>query len=316
MRIKISNNYFSILFLTAIVTLSGCLKSSDKSSFGSITGNTTGKQFISIPKAASSPNILGVEAKNGFQPLSLFSFSYDNASPASSEITVTVAVNNSLVTDPTLVLLPTAAYNVPSLATKIEVGKFISAPLLVNLNTDLLDPTKKYAVGFTITTVTGGISVSSNLNNVVYAFTIKNKYDGIYSFRGRLDHPADRSADWLRTPFSYDPYQIHLITTGPRTVKFLNTAYNSGFHPLATPGISGFGSTEPSLEFDANDNLISVTNTFPNPSNGRGFKINTNVTGSKYVPASKKVYAAFFMTQPGFIDMPIYDTLTFVKVRP
>lgn len=316
MRIKILNNNSFILFLTAIIILSGCLKSSDKSVFGSITGNTEGKQFVSIPMAASSPNVVGVEAKNGFQPVKLFSFSYDNAEPAAAEITATVTLNNSLITDPTFVLLPTAAYNIPSLGTKIEVGKFISEPLLVNLNTDLLDPTKKYAIGFTLSTVTGGHSLSANLNNVVYAFTIKNKYDGIYTFRGRMAHPADRSADWTRTPFSYDPYFIHLVTTGPRTVKFFNTAFNAGFHPLSTPALSGFGQTEPTLEFDANDRLIAVSNTFLNPSNGRSFVINTTVTTSKYDPATKKVFAAFFMKQPGFIDMPIFDTLTFSKVRP
>jgi len=316
MRIKISNNYFALLFATATVILFGCLKSSDKSAYGSITENTTGKKFVSIPMAASSPNVLGVEAKNGFQPVSLFKFSYDFESPANEEITTTLAVNNSLVTDPTFIVLPAAAYTIPSLTTKILAGNFISESFGITLNTDLLDPTKKYAIGFTLKTVTGGAALSGNLSNVVYVFTIKNKYDGIYSFRGRMDHPADRSADWTRTPFSYDPYQIYLVTTGPRTVKFFNTAFNSGFHPLSTPGVSGFGQTEPTLEFDANDKLISVTNTFLNVTNGRSFVINSNVTTSKYDPAAKKVYAAFFMKQTGFLDMPIYDTLTFVKARP
>jgi hypothetical protein len=149
----------------------------------------------------------------------------------------------------------------------------------------------------------------------VFVFSIKNKYDGIYTFRGRMDIAADRSADWVRTPFAY-PYQIHLITTGPNTVKFYNEAFGQGYHPLMTPAVSGFGSTEPNFTFDANDNLIEAVNGWPNPSNGRAFVINSAVTGSKYVPSTKKVYLAYIMNQPGFLPMPLFDTLTYVKARP
>jgi hypothetical protein len=258
-----------------------------------------------------------VEAKAGFQDINLFQFAYDYQSPAESEMSITVQKDDALVTaaDPTLILIPAAAIQIVNLTTKIQAGKVVSDKFMVKLNTDLLDPTKKYGIGFKITDIPSGIQLSSNLNSVVFAFTIKNKYDGIYQIRCHMMHPPDRSPDWVRTPFTYG-YDIHLITTGPNSVKFFNTAFGAGFHPLQTPGASGFGQTEPSLTFDAAGKLISVSNTFSPVTNGRAFEINTAVTTSKYDAASKKVFAAFIMTQTGFQPMPIFDTLTFLKTRP
>jgi hypothetical protein len=150
-------------------------------------------------------------------------------------------------------------------------------------------------------------------------------------------HPADRDPNWVRCPYAY-PYDIHLITQGPATVNFYNTAFGTGDnHPLMTPAISGFGSTRPQLVFDAaTDKITSVTNAFPNPANGRAFTINNGDAGTgnytyldpctgtsksvtinnRYDAANKKVYVAMIMTQPGFAPMPIFDTLTYIKARP
>jgi hypothetical protein len=177
----------------------------------------------------------------------------------------------------------------------------------------LLDPTKKYGIGFKITDIPAGIQMSSNLNSVVFAFTIKNKYDGIYQARCHMLHPPDRSPDWVRTPFTYG-FDIHLITTGPNSVKMFNTAFNAGFHPLQVPGASGFGNTEANFVFDASNKLTQVFNGITGVT--RSFEINTAVTTSKYDPATKKVFAAFIMNQTGFQPIPIFDTLTFLKARP
>ena len=83
-----------------------------------------------------------------------------------------------------------------------------------------------------------------------------------------------------------------------------------------TPGVSGFGATKPAHTFDASDKLTNTVNAVPNPSNGRAFVNNPAVTDSRYDPATKTVYAAFIMTQPGFLDIPIFDTLKFVRARP
>ena len=139
----------------------------------------------------------------------------------------------------------------------------------------------------------------------------------MYTITSRMDHPADRSADWLRTPFTYG-YDIQLVTKGPVTVDWINTAFAGGvgYHPLMTPGVSGFGATQPVFVFDENDKLVSVSNGVPNPANGRAFAINPAVTDSRYDPETKTIYAAFIMTQPGFEPIPIFDTLKYKGPRP
>ncbi|HSC52631.1 MAG TPA: DUF1735 domain-containing protein [Phnomibacter sp.] len=318
MRKNIFNiSHLSMLALSAVL-LTGCLKDAgfDDGTHGSITSNTEGGTFISIPKANNRPNTMGLESKTGMQSVDLFQFSYDNVNPAPAGVSATVAVNNALVTDPAVTILPTTAYTLPALTTAFTAGEYVSDMFKFNINTSLLDPMKKYGIGFTLTGVVGGAKIPANLKDVVFVFTIKNKYDGIYNIRCHMLAAADRDPNWVRTPFDY-AYQIHLVTTGPKTVKWINTAFagNVGYHPLMTPAVSGFGQTEPTFEFDASDNLIAVTNTFTPVTNGRSFLINSGVTGSKYTSA-KKIYAAFIMKQTGFLDMPIYDSLTFSKARP
>ena len=329
---KLFNNVALVMFAFLSITATSCLKDEgwENGEYGSITGNTEGQEFVSIPAATRVKNILtvGVEAKPGMQPVKTFALSYDAADPAPSDFTATLKVDNSLVTaaDPTVVILPTNAYTIQSLTVNFKAGKRLSDSLVINMNTDLLDPTKKYGLGLTLESVSkAGVVIPSNLKNVVLVFTIKNKYDGIYSIRAHMLHPSDRDPNWTRTPFNY-PYDIHLVTTGPRTVEWINTAFGDGFHPLSTPGVSGFGSTRVAMEFDANDKLIAVWNAFPNPANGRAFNINNAASwvingvdvpiNNRYDPVAKKIYAAFFMTQPGFQPIPIFDTLTFKSVRP
>lgn len=308
----------SLLLASAFTfTLTSCLKDKgwEDGLYGSVR-NTAGKEYLSIPVAAKNPNTMGLESKAGVQNVALFSVSYDYESPAAADISGTVTVNNALITDPSVVLLPASTYSFPSTSATVKAGERVSDPFILALNTSTLDPTKKYAIGLTLSSVSkSGVQIPDNLKNVVYVFSLKNKYDGIYSLRFRMDAAADRAPEW-KGPYAY-PNEIRLITTGPNSVVMYNTAFANGDnHPLMTPAVSGFGSTRALFTFDANDKLVSVVNDFANPSNGRAFAINPAVTTSRYDPATKTIYAAFIMTQPGFAPLPIYDTLKFTKVRP
>lgn len=319
MRQIINNKRLAVLMLVMSMAAASCLKDKgfENGEYGAVR-NTEGKEFLTIPLASKKLNTLGLESKSGMQKVELFALSYDYVNPAAATITGTLQLNNDLVkaADSTATILPATAYTVPSMNAVVAKGNRISSSFALEVNTSLLDPTKKYGIGFTLAGVDKpGVSIPSNLKNVVFVFSIKNKFDGVYTIRSRMAHPADRAAEWLRTPFTY-PYDIHLITAGPKVVTFYNTAFGAGFHPLMVPGVSGFGATQPVFEFDDNNKLISVTNGVPNPPNGRAFQINTAVTDSRFDPATKTVYAAFIMTQPGFEPIPIYDTLTFKQTRP
>ena len=324
-----ANKAFVGLSLVATMFLASCLKDKgfEDGKYGTIGANTEGQQWVSLPLGSRWTNNLGVESKQGFQPVALFPVAFDYVNPTTEDITVTIAVNNSLIAErdtlETTLPLPANAYNVPATTVVIPAGQRVSAPFSINLNTSLLDPSEKYSIGFSITGVSkSGVSIPENMKDAVFVFTIKNRFDGIYTIRSRMDHPSDRDAAWTRTPFTYG-YPIHLITTGPTTVEWMNEAFGDGFHPLQTPGVSGFGSTRVAFEFDEDNKLVRVWNAFPNPANGRAFSILTGTdpkTGTpinnRWDPDTKTVYAAFQMTQPGFAPIPIFDTLTFDKVRP
>ena len=328
-----------VMFAFLSITTVSCLKDKgfDDGTYGSITGRTEGQEFVSIPRASrpDGVNTMGIEAKAGVQAVKLFALSYDAVDPPAQDFTAKLVLNNAIVTaydikDTNIVItpLPTANYTIPSYDVQFRAGRRISDSLIMNINTTGLSPDLKYGIGFTLeSTSKPGVQIPSNLKNVILIFTIKNKYDGIYELRSHMLHPPDRAAAWTRTPYTY-PYDIYLVTTGPKTVEWINTAFagNEGYHPLMTPGVSGFGATRPLFTFDDNDKLISVTNAYPNPPNGRQFEINNasawNFNGvdvpinNHYDPATKTIYAAFYMTQPGFAPIPIFDTLKFIKARP
>jgi hypothetical protein len=307
----------SFLILALAFNLTSCLKDVgyENGKYGAIR-NTEGKEYVSIPVAARNPNSLGLESKAGVQNIKLFAVSYDYVDPAAADISATVTVNNTLLTDPAVIPLPTAAYTLPSNSITIKAGSRASSQFILALNTSTLDPTKKYGIGFSLTAVSKtGVVIPANLKNAVYVFSLKNKFDGVYKLSFSMAPATDRDQGW-KGPYTY-PNDIQLITTGPNSVVMFNTAYAAGDnHPLMTPGVSGFGSTRPLFTFDENNKLISVTNDFPNPANGRAFALNPAVTTSRYDPATKTIYAAFIMNQPGFQPLPIYDTIKFSKARP
>ena len=306
-----------VAILLSVVLLS-CLKDKgyEDGEYGAVR-NTAGQEFVTIPRASSTVNALGVESRTGMQLVKLFALSYDHENPAPADFTAKLRLNNDLVraADSTATILPATAYTIPTLDVQFRQGKRISDTFAININTSLLDPSKKYGIGFTLESTTkSGAQIPTNLRNVVYVFSIKNKYDGIYTFKARYDIPADRPAEWLRTPFTY-PFEVQLITTGPNSVRFFNTAFSAGFQPLMVPGASGLGATEANFTFDANDKLVGVTNPAADSRN-RQFALNPAVTDNRYDPATKTFYSALIFTQNSFLPISMYDTLIYLRARP
>lgn len=312
------NKTYLLLSLLLSFSFVSCLedKGFKNGEYQTINANVLGQEWISIPLAARQPNALGVESKTGFQAVPLFPVSYDFADPAPQDITITLAVNNSLVAQqaPTAVVLPSSSYNVPSTTITIPAGKRVSDYFTINMNTSTLDPSKSYAIGFSITGVSkAGVGIPSNMKDVVFVFTIKNKYDGIYTFIGKYDHPADRDPAWRRDEWTY-AYDVQLRTTGPNSVTFFNEAFGSGFLPLMVPGVSGFGATALDIVFDANDKVVSVNNPTPDSRN-RQFAL---IPGgnSRYDAATKTLYLEMVMTQNGFAPIPMHIRMVYKKPRP
>lgn len=314
-KLILNKTYLSLLLLVSTVFAS-CLKDKgqENGEYGAINSNIEGKEWVSIPYAATSPNAVGVESKAGFQTVPLFPVSYDYKDPAAQDITVNVVVNNNLLAGLGVTTLPTSAYQLPSQTITIKAGQRVSDAFAISMNTSTLDPSQSYGIGFTITGVSkSGVGIPSNMKDVVFLFTIKNKYDGVYEFTAKFDWPADRSPDWPRTEWTY-PYETWLLTTGPNSVSFYNDAFGTGYMPLLTPSVSGLGGTALDIVFDASDKVVSVNNPSPTSTN-RQFTL-TPGGNSRYDAATKTLYLEITMTQNGYLPTPMHIKMKYQKARP
>jgi Domain of unknown function (DUF1735) len=317
----------SIIALIALgsFTFTSCLKDKgfDKGTYG-IDGADKGK-VAELPAGGVELTAIALDFVPGIINVDLVNVNIAADQPVSSDVTVTLVANNALIADynnnhgSTLEPLPPAAFTIDSYVITIPRGSR-NAYLKLKLNAAALDLSKAYALGFSIASVSGdpSIVISQTFRDALFNIGVKNKYDGKYSFRFKgVVVNNDRPTFDNGTPATY-PAQVYLITSGPNTVDFFNTAFNAGFHPLllATGSFSALGSTAPRLGFDlATNNMTSFINAFPNPANGRQFTLNGAVTGSKWDAATKRVTGAATMTQPGFGPINFFDTLNYVGPR-
>jgi hypothetical protein len=288
-------------------------KGQENGEYGAINSNVEGKEWVSIPLAAKNPNAVGVESKAGFQTVPLFPVSYDYKDPAAQDITVNVAVNNSLLAGTGATPLPTSAYQVPTQTVTVKAGQRVSDPFAISMNTSTLDPSITYGIAFSITGVSkSGVGIPSNMKDVIFLFTIKNKYDGVYSYTAKYDWPSDRDPAWPRTEWTY-PYETALETTGPNTVSFYNDAYAGTLIPLMTPGASGLGATAMDITFDASDKVVAISN----PAMDSRQRNVTLAPGgnSRYDAATKTLYLELIFTQNGFQPAPFHIKMKYTKPR-
>lgn len=314
------NKNWMMLIAAISVLLPSCLKDKDNEDRLNGPQNTEGQEWVSIPKGTKTAgNVLAIEAKSEPQDVNLFQVSYDYVEPAPSDFTTTIAVNNALVTDPNAIVLPTNAYTVPSLDVAFTKGNRLSSMFKIVLNTDLLpDPTAVYGVGFTISSVSkSGVQIPSNLKNVLFYFTVKNKYDGEYEVTGTMVDAANASLT------GYFPMKYHLITAGAKVVDgFDPVVWEDYFIPIRSgTALSGYGAYCPTFTFDANDKVVTVTNIYGQPAgNGRYAQIDPSGVNA-WDPATKGIKVKFFMFQPSVIPLPDprvkFDwTMTYKGPRP
>jgi hypothetical protein len=170
----------------------------------------------------------------------------------------------------------------------------------VKLKTSQFDFSKTYALPLAIMSASKGI-ISGNFGKIVYKVGAKNKYDGIYTLKGRMGAATDRPT-FSTTAWSWG-YEVSLITTGPNSVALHNTGYSNDYTQpivLSDGSVSRLGTFTPEFTFD---------------DNGRSAVINSTVTDSKFDADKKIAYTAFFMNQPNFGPLAFYDTLTYKKAR-
>lgn len=312
MKKLIFNKTWLYLFALVSATFTSCLKDEGYENGEYGLKGVEGNEFVSIPKASKANNIsvLAVEAKEEPQELSLFEVSYDFVNPASSPITVTLGLNNALITeynaknaaaDTDYEIMPQAAYTLPSLTVTIPAGARLSESLKMTLNTNAIDPSSIYALGFTIqSTSSPSVKLPSNLKNIIVAFAVKNKYDGEYEVTGTM---VDNASATLT---GYFPMKYYLITAGAKEVDgFDPVVWEDYFIPIRSgSALSGYGSFSPQFIFDDNDNIIKVINVYGQPAGNTRYAELDPSGENKWDEATQTIKVKFFMFQPSAVALP------------
>lgn len=242
------------------------------------------------------------------ETLDLLDMRYSAPRKKAGKIHVVMAVDNTLVTSyntangTNFLALPTNAFSLPNgLEFDFEAGNQGRYNFQLTLNKNNLNLQNAYAIGFKIVSVSEGV-IDALQKNIIVTILVKNKYDGNYEIDGTY---YDASAVGAAFTAVY-PLEWQLVTTGPAQCK-VQDAVNFG---TPTPaylfytgtGYSYYGSFGLVINFDANDNVASVTNFYGQPS-GNGRSANLDPSGvNKYIPGSPAVIKVkYWMDQPSVV---------------
>jgi hypothetical protein len=236
-----------------------------------------------------------------------------------------------------LVGLPDGSYTV---STNVDVvgdeyrvtlapGVFAVPVKLTLTNAATLDPTKSYAVGFTINSVDANGKILNEQKSFVVVLSTKNKWDGSYRLYGgfaRSDQPTFVGVSQSTGGF-YEPY--NLITRGPNTVDAtINTATygvtNTQIIWVTTGSFTYFTGVAPRLNI-SNSNDVTVVPGIAAVGTSVSFTQNaTELAQSKYYPggipghpfaAGRKTIVAHFRWTSGGIDRITRDTFVYLRPR-
>lgn len=302
------NKMFSIAsaVMMASALLSGCVK--EKELFPKESGDANRGQIVSIE--GGGDDLIGIyrdldPINEQFELLTIRRSPKDQ-SQLNMPLTVKVTKNNALITayntanGTGFIDLPAASYTLsgdPGTIT-FQPGETVKT-FNINLDKSKLDLSEQYAVAYSVTEVGSTGQISGEMKNILLNIGIKNKYDGVYRMTGSLVDAASA------TIVAKSPSEVHFITIGERSVQMYNSgtsvaSFKEIFPIMNGTAESGYGGFLPEFHFDANNNVIAVTNAYgqPNPSNTRRAELDPSGV-NKWENGVLKV--KFFMFQPNTV---------------
>lgn len=246
----------SVLLAILALAFTGCLKDKgfDNRSYG-INDPDSQPPGVGFPLASNAKNTFGLNAGTAtLQTIDDIVFiNILGGTPPKSDVQVTLTLNDGLRTayntanGTNILAMPPALYNLPSLTVTIPAGS-LNGKIPINVpSTVTMDPNNTYGLGFTISAVTGGYNIASNLKDLLVEITVKNRYDGIYSyvsgFVQRYTSPgAFVCCDGLTGILGPANSDIVMSTSGANSVSIADGAWrwaaNNG-----VAGIDGFSIT-------------------------------------------------------------------------
>lgn len=281
----------SIIFsLVALAGLSGCLKDKgfEDQKYGIIINEVKG---IAFPQASSSPVIIGITGSADPVIVDGPLITREEASgiPAGA-VNVTLQYDQALAVAADLEPLPAGSFSLNTLSATIADGVQAFGDLKLTINNSVaLDPNVKYGVGFRISGVDQGYQVAENMKTVVFAFAIKNMYDGEYTSEGYFYHPSaprDVAEDKTVATTSANSVSIGLGDLGGNNYIAILTVdpVTNKVTVTAAPGAAG----GPYVQFDA-----ALPNSNPGYTAKWAGSALVGSNGNRYDPATKTFYLRY-----------------------
>lgn len=311
--------FLVILFMGSTTLFTSCIKDNLKYT------QDEGKTFLKFLEAPEK--VLYFTPFSTIDTVSLFSIRRDANSSSSLKTPVTVTLTSlpdfidQYNTDngTAFELLPDSIYTLsnPSyvktatgFTLNLKEGDFASE-FDIALNGAKWDVAHTYAAAFSLSATGNNLGVIKALDTMLVFLSVKNKYDGAYALRIKT---VGWGAYGIADGVTHDVEgNIGMITSGPNTLTW-DVPNQIAF--TAAGDATGFGATAPQFTFDlATDKLTDVTNLIPNDGRNRQFRLNTDISDSRYDSDKKVIYAAYIMSQNGRPDQFIYDTLTYKQPR-
>jgi hypothetical protein len=240
---------------------------------------------------------------------------------ASSDLTVTLAVDSKIVTDyntanpsqPRMTVMTSSQYIIQNINVVIPAGSNKGYVKISIPNATLLDKNKIYGIGLKIVSADNGITVASNMSKCIAKVVVKNIYDGVYFLDFQNFHPS-RNTDNLG-----DTTTVELRTSSANSVKIFWPDVDAYANPsILDGGLNTFPNQEPNYTIDntTSPNLVVVDNASSAAS--IAYEMNPDFI-SYYDPATKKFYVKWgYYYQGGIFDATQTRewTQTFTYLRP
>lgn len=192
-------------------------------------------------------------------------------------------------------------------------GEF-SKPFNIKLNGSQYDLSKKYAIAFKITTITGDgqLTKVTGEKTIMVTIGIKNKYDGVYELTGYHN----------RAPYNFPFKQtVELRTLDATSVSVYWPAVNSLGHPIGTgPDIENdynwYGAAiAPAFTFDLSTDKVTGAYNLGGATviSLYGAADGSDALENSYDPSSKTIKVSWKYSNNA--ARAFFDTFTFVKER-
>jgi hypothetical protein len=313
---KKSKIIFIALLVLGTLSLTSCLK--DLEDFmGAFSSAPAIAELSEAPNAAT-----GTVTREILDPTETKEFSLRVgiavAQPLSSATTITLAIDNALVTaynteydltgpDAALPIpaagLIVSSYDVVIPAGKLEADwKFTIDPSLVPNIVDLF-----YLLPVKIVSATNGVVVSGNFGTKMIRVLSRNQWDGIYEVTGTMVDAVNAALT------GHHPHTVDMITTGGTTCAVYDWTIGGYYYPIENNGsLSYYGSFGINMGFDPVLNVPnSVSNYWGVVANTRAGQIDATYANAVN-PTTRDITIRYFMLQPSVVPAPpnIRSTMT------